>query len=61
MSKVDKKRHAELSERVDDLTIKLEEAEQDILVLRVKLKETAAVADKVLRALAKLLRMLGLV
>ncbi len=61
MSKVDKKRHAELSERVDDLTIKLEEAEQDILALRVKLKETAAVADKVLRALAKLLRMLGLV
>ena len=29
VSKVDKKRHAELSERVDDLTIKLEEAEQD--------------------------------
>ena len=61
MSKVDKKRHAELSERVDDLTIKLEEVEQDILALRVKLKETAAVADYVLRALAKPLRMLGLV
>ena len=61
MSKVDKKRHAELSERVDDLTIKLEEAEQDILMLSAKLKETSAVTDKVLRALAKLLRMLGLV
>lgn len=61
MSKVDKKRHAELSERVDDLTIKLEEAEQDILMLSAKLKETAAVTDTVLRALAKLLRMLGLV
>lgn len=61
MSKVDKKRHAELSERVDDLTIKLEEAEQDILMLSAKLKETAAVAGTVLRALAKLLRVLGLV
>lgn len=61
MSKVDKKRHAELSERVDDLTIKLEEAEQDILMLSAKLKETAAVTDTVLRALAKLLRVLGLV
>lgn len=61
MSKVDKKRHAELSERVDDLTIKLEEAEQDILMLSAKLKETSAVTDTVLRALAKLLRMLGLV
>lgn len=61
MSKVDKKRHAELSERVDDLTIKLEEAEQDILMLSAKLKETAAVANTVLRALAKLLRVLGLV
>ena len=39
MSKVDKKRHAELSERVDDLTIKLEEAEQDILMLGAKLKK----------------------
>ena len=61
MSKVGKKRHAELSERVDDLTIKLEEAEQDILMLSAKLKETSAVTDTVLRALAKLLRMLGLV
>lgn len=61
MSKVDKKRHAELSERVDDLTIKLEEAEQDILVLSAKLKETVAVTDTVVRSLAKLLRMLGLV
>ena len=61
MSKVDKKRHAELSERVDDLTIKLEEAEQDMLMLRAKLKETAAVTDTVLRSLTKLLRMLGLV
>ena len=61
MSKVDKKRHAELSERVDDLTIKLEEAEQDILMLSAKLKETVAVIDTVLRSFAKLLRMLGLV
>ena len=61
MSKVDKKRHAELSERVDDLTIKLEEQSRTILMLSAKLKETAAVTDTVLRALAKLLRMLGLV
>ena len=34
MSKVDKKRHAELSERVDDLTIKLEDAEQEDILLK---------------------------
>ena len=54
MSKIDKQRHAELSERVSSLELDLRQAEEALATMREDVNITAA-------ALGKLLRMLGLI